>query len=209
MADDSYASLDDGPQVELRVTASRFLGQALRADSEDRSSAHLDRIRRHYHDATHHCWAHRLGVPEALIERADDDGEPSGTAGVPILGVLQGASLVGVVVVVTRWFGGTKLGKGGLVRAYTAAARAAVEAAPARTVWREIELAIECAWGDVGLVETVLAREGSRIRACGRNFTDVPRFRVTLLRRHAERLPALILEATSGRARLARARSSQ
>jgi uncharacterized YigZ family protein len=204
LAGDSYASLDDGPEVELRVTASRFLGQAFRADGEDESASRLEQIRRRFHDATHHCWAHRLGVPEAVVERGDDDGEPSGTAGAPILSILAGDSLFGVLVVVTRWFGGTKLGKGGLVRAYGAAARAAVEAAPARIVWREATLSIECAWEDVGLIETVLAREGSRIRSCERNFGDAPRFRVTMLESHAERLPAVVVEATSNRARVAR-----
>jgi len=84
----------------------------------------LGQLRKRYPDATHHCFAWRIGWPAA--ERAADAGEPAGTAGQPILRVLAGAGLSDVVAVVVRWFGGTKLGKGGLARAYTAAAQAAL-----------------------------------------------------------------------------------
>ena len=104
---------------------SRFLGEAIPVESEEEIREHLARIRKEYYDARHHCYAYVLG--EKRMERkASDDGEPSGTAGLPILGVIDGASMTNVLVVVTRYFGGTLLGTGGLVRAYTEAARLAL-----------------------------------------------------------------------------------
>jgi len=199
-AADSYHSVDDGPEVETKVKGSRFLGRAFHAEDEAAADGHLDAVRRAHHAATHHCWARRLGGDGPASDRYDDDGEPSGTAGAPMLAVLSGGDLRNALVVVTRYFGGTKLGTGGLARAYADAARAALDAAPRRTVWHEATVRVECAYDDMGAVEAVLAREGSRIRRCERDFTGSPVFRVTVLRSFAPRLRDLLREATAGRA---------
>lgn len=115
-------------RVEIdRVKGSRFVADAAPAGDEPAALAVVERVRAEWPDATHHCWAFRL---EGGRERRDDDGEPRDSAGAPILRHLQGAGLADVVVVVTRWFGGTKLGRGGLVRAYGAAAAAVLADAP-------------------------------------------------------------------------------
>jgi uncharacterized YigZ family protein len=196
---DRYLSLESGQSAEIRIQGSRFLARAFRADSETEADACLAEVRRLQHDATHHCWARRLGPPERCIERSDEGGEPSGTAGVPILAVLRGAALHDVLVVVTRWFGGTKLGKGGLARAYGEAARAAVHAATPRTVWRESIVVASCAWNDVGAVEAVLARHAGDVRRCERDFARGPRFAITVLRSRADGLRASLRDATGGR----------
>jgi uncharacterized YigZ family protein len=197
---DRYLSLETGREVEVRIQGSRFLGRAFRADSETDADARLAEVRRRYHDATHHCWARRIGPPERCDERSDDAGEPSGTAGAPILASLRGAALHDLLVVVTRWFGGTKLGKGGLARAYAEAARAAIDAAPRRTLWRESTVIAACAYGDVGAVEAVLARHaGGVVRRCERDFAGRPRFAITVLRSRTDELRSLLLEATGGR----------
>ena len=98
------------------MKASRFLARAFRADDEAAADTAVAGVRRRFHDASHHCWAFRLGPPERLLERASDDREPKGTAGAPILAALTAADVSDALVVVTRWFGGTKLGTGGLVR---------------------------------------------------------------------------------------------
>jgi uncharacterized YigZ family protein len=201
--DDRHLSVDDGPEVETRVKGSRFLGQAFRAPGEAEADARLGAVRRAHHAATHHCWARRLGGKGPPAERFDDDGEPSGTAGAPILAVLAGEDLRDVLLVVTRYFGGTKLGTGGLARAYADAARAALEAAPPRIVWHEAAVRVTCAYADVGAVEAVLAREGRRVRACERDFSGEPTFRVTVLAGFAAPLVAILREATAGRARVA------
>jgi uncharacterized YigZ family protein len=191
--------------MELREKASRFLGQVFRVGDECAAADALAAVRRTHHAATHHCWARRLGVPEAVQERFDDDGEPSGTAGAPLLTVLAGANIYGVLLVVTRYYGGTKLGRGGLARAYAEAARQAVAAAPRREVFRETRLAIECPFGDVGAVEAVLAREAARVRGTEREFAeDGARFCVTVLRGDASPLESALTQATAGRARVVR-----
>lgn len=200
-AGDRYLSIETGPPTELREKASRFLARAFRTDDETAADEALTALRRRFHDATHHCWARRLGEPGAAREHDDDDGEPGGTAGAPILAAIVGADVYGALVVVTRWFGGTKLGTGGLVRAYGEAARLALAAAPRREVWRETLVAFECAWGDVGAVEAVLSREGAAVRGCERAFDPAPRFDVRLVRSRAEAFRASLVEATAGRAR--------
>lgn len=98
------------------IKGSRFVATAAPAADESQAKALLDELRAEWPDASHHCWAWRLATP--AIERAGDDGEPSGSAGRPILAALVGRELVDTAIIVTRWFGGTKLGVGGLVRAY-------------------------------------------------------------------------------------------
>lgn len=118
------------PETELEVKRSRFLARAARTDTEAEARAFVTEVRGEHPTARHHCSAFVVGVPGALpVERSNDDGEPSGSAGQPILEVLRGTGLVGVSVVVTRYFGGTLLGTGGLVRAYSQAAAQALESA--------------------------------------------------------------------------------
>ncbi len=111
-------------RAAIREKGSRFLAVVRQAGDEESAKKALGELRRSFPDATHHCWAWRLGEPAR--ERCSDDGEPAGTAGMPILQVLEGAGVSDVVAVVVRWFGGTKLGKGGLARAYAAAVREAM-----------------------------------------------------------------------------------
>ena len=184
--------------------ASRFLASAFHAEDEAAADAALAGVRRRFHDASHHCWALRLAPPQTPLERSDDDREPKGTAGPPILAALAAADVFDALVVVTRWFGGTKLGTGGLVRAYGDAARAALEVAPRRDIWLEVQLQVECLWSDIGAVEAVIAREGAHVRRCTREFTSTPRFVVTLVRSRADAFGDAVRGATSARGRVRR-----
>lgn len=149
-----YAAPRGSGSSELREKGSRFLAVVAPAGDETAAEAVLEALRAEHPDATHHCWAWRLGA--AADERSSDDGEPSGTAGVPILQVLRGRELSDVVAVVVRWYGGTKLGKGGLARAYAAAAREAAEAAPVgRRVPRD-EIAVELPYELIGAVKRLV-----------------------------------------------------
>jgi uncharacterized YigZ family protein len=111
------------------VSGSKFLAWLAPSQSVEEATAVLVERRRRYPDATHHCLAFRLGRPGELIERFADAGEPSGTAGHQILDALRHAQLENVICVITRYFGGTKLGTGGLARAYADAANAAISTA--------------------------------------------------------------------------------
>jgi uncharacterized YigZ family protein len=196
---DVYSTLADGPPCEIRVKGSRFLAQAWRMRSEADLVSRLESRSRRFHDARHHCWGLRLGPPESLLERCDDDGEPSGTAGVPILGALQRLDLYDSGVIVTRYFGGTKLGTGGLVRAYGDAAAAALGAAPRRCAWLLTVLELSCAYEDLGTVEAVLAQHGDVVHGIERRYEPGPRLHVTVRRSCAPALRAALVEATAGR----------
>jgi uncharacterized YigZ family protein len=199
---DLSISVEDGAEAEWTAKGSRFVGQAFRADDEASGQARLMSVRRRYHDATHHCWAFRSGPADRPLERWDDNGEPSGTAGVPIMGEIRHAGLQEVFVVVTRWFGGTKLGTGGLVRAYGQAARLALEQAPRREVWRVAYVELETSFDHLGTVEALLARQGPVVRSVARAFEEGPRFRVEVRRSRAESIRADLVEATRGQIRV-------
>lgn len=115
-------------ETEIVIKKSRFLSFIKRTESEEDAKAFIADIKKEHKAATHNCSAYIVGK-SALIQKADDDGEPQGTAGVPILEVLKKEELYNVSVVVTRYFGGIKLGTGGLIRAYSQGASSAVQAA--------------------------------------------------------------------------------
>ena len=197
---DEHQSVEDGPESEIKVKASRFIGQVFHVENEDDVAAALHSVKKKYHDARHHCFAWRLGRPEGFRELSQDDGEPGGTAGLPILGAIQRENYFDALCVVIRYFGGTKLGTGGLVRAYGDAARLAVAAAPIKIIRREALLDLTCSYDDVGSVEAIVARRAEDIRVIERDFSDGPRFKIKAIRSRASSLRDALIEATSGRA---------
>lgn len=124
-----YRILKQTAEAEIEVKKSRFLAAVAPCRSEEEAQDFLASVRKLHYDARHHCSAFRIGSPEQVLERSSDDGEPQGTAGKPMLEILKGAGLYDVCAVVTRYFGGTLLGTGGLVRAYSDALKAALSAA--------------------------------------------------------------------------------
>lgn len=123
---DSWRTLRGQSEARLKIERSDFLGIAFPVETEETFMAGLQRIEKKHFDATHHCWAYRLSGGR---QRSSDAGEPSGTAGKPILNAIESADLHDTGVVVVRWYGGVKLGTGGLSRAYRDAAAAALQAA--------------------------------------------------------------------------------
>ena len=121
-----YRTVEGTGYGEYIEKKSRFLGEIHHVETEEEAAAVVAQARKKYYDARHHCYAWILGA-DGAVRKASDDGEPSGTAGIPMLKVIDGAGLRNVVVVVTRYFGGTLLGTGGLVRSYTQASQAAVQ----------------------------------------------------------------------------------
>ena len=196
---DYFTTVADGPEIEDKVKASRFLGQVFFVNDVEEAEAVLLRVKKRYHDARHHCYAWRLGTPEAPLSRSDDDGEPSSTAGPPILAVLTGSGVLNTLCVVTRYFGGTKLGKGGLIRAYGDAARAALDAAPRRIIWRDEPLEIEVDYRDLGAVEATLPSLMTVVTDVKRVFHERPRFLLTVRRSAVNAVRAALIEATSAR----------
>ena len=127
---DTYRSIAARSEGLYKDNGSRFLAFACPVETEEEVKEIVDALRKEYHDARHHCFAYRLGLDGARW-RANDDGEPSGSAGRPILGQIDSAGLSDVLVVVVRYFGGVKLGIPGLIRAYKTATQEALAAAQA------------------------------------------------------------------------------
>jgi uncharacterized YigZ family protein len=123
-------------RIEIRIVNSRFIATIGGAQTVEAAKAFIDQVREEFYDATHNVYAFRIGYGGSITEGMSDDSEPPGTAGRPALAVLRGADLGDVVVVITRYFGGAKLGTGGLVRAYTQSTQ---EALAALTITERVE----------------------------------------------------------------------
>jgi uncharacterized YigZ family protein len=193
----SYLTLARSAEAAIEVKRSRFLCTVERVEDEAAARAVVDRLRRTHWDARHHCSAFVLG-PRGDLERSSDDGEPAGTAGAPMLEVLRGREVTDVVAVVTRWFGGTLLGAGGLVRAYGDAVRAGLDAAGTlrRTLVREHTL--ELGHGDAGRVESELRSRG--IAVLDASYGAGVTLRLGVPPADEERLAGLLAELTGGSA---------
>lgn len=151
--DGEFLTLAAESKVETRVRGSTFVACALPAGDEAGARAGVEAWARPRHDATHHCTAWRFRDGRW---RVNDDGEPAGSAGSPILAAIDGAGLRDVLVIVTRYFGGTKLGVGGLIRAYGDAAALALEAAPRRLGVVSTRLAVEYGYEHTSIVMRLL-----------------------------------------------------
>ena len=124
----SYQTLKRAVTARLEIKKSEFIAYAHPVSSREQAMFHVEQLREQYPDARHFCWAYIIGDPDNTTSAGfDDDGEPSGTAGRPILNVLQHKSIGNVIIIVVRYFGGIKLGAGGLTRAYAGSAQAAVD----------------------------------------------------------------------------------
>lgn len=130
-----YFTIEDDAEFEIeKIKGSRFIGRLYHVTTKEEAEEKLLAVKKKFYDATHNCFAYITGRNENKITRYSDDGEPSGTAGKPIMAVLEGSGLTDVLCVVTRYYGGTKLGTGGLIRAYGDGAKGVLEVAKVKTV---------------------------------------------------------------------------
>lgn len=137
---DSYLTIESDAEAIFKEKSSKFLCYAFHVESEEEITVHLEILRKRYYDATHHCYAWRLG-PFGERFRANDDGEPSSTAGKPILGQLLSREITNCLIVVVRYFGGTKLGVPGLIAAYKESAAAVLD--EAKVVERTVDTTVK------------------------------------------------------------------
>jgi uncharacterized YigZ family protein len=192
----SYLTVARGAEAELEVRRSRFRCTLRRVEDETAARALVEALRKEHWDARHHCSAFVLGPPPNPVERSSDDGEPAGTAGAPMLEVLRGRGLSDVAAVVTRWFGGTLLGTGGLARAYGDAVRAAVDAAGTvrRELVREHSLVLDHA--DAGRIESELRSRG--VTVLGATYQASVQLRLAVPPASEATLAGLLAELTGG-----------
>jgi len=196
----THSTLAGDADLEIdKIKGSRFWAFARPVADEAEARAFVDELRR-LHKAGHHCHAWRLGLGEDPLTRSSDDGEPGGTAGRPILREIEARGLRDVCVVVLRWFGGTKLGTGGLVRAYGGAARALLEEAPTLEIQVTRSVRLRFDYPDTALVEGVL-RERGLSPAASDYGADVS-LSVEVPPEDLDALAAALREATGGRLEL-------
>jgi uncharacterized YigZ family protein len=154
--EDFYYTIESHVRApEFKVKGSRFVADLVSVSTKAEVDHALVEIRKEFHDASHHSFAYRLG-PEALLLRAADDGEPTGTAGKPILLVLTSRKLTNALLVVTRFFGGTKLGTGGLARAYAESAQQAVSMSKVVKVYLTKSVQLEVHYEDLPAMERLI-----------------------------------------------------
>jgi len=193
----SYRTLRSAAEAEIEVSRSRFRCSVERVDDELSARECIERIRKQHWDARHHCSAFLIGAGPVL-ERSSDDGEPSGTAGAPMLDVLRGRGLSDVVAVVTRWFGGVLLGTGGLARAYGDAVREALDGAKVIERVRHEVHEIRVDHADAGRLENALRSRG--VRVLGVEYADRARFRLAVEPADRALVDELVAMHTSGHA---------
>jgi uncharacterized YigZ family protein len=150
-----YLTLQKDTETEIVIQKSRFLCYARHIQSEDEAQQFLGHIQKKHWDATHHCYAYRI---THTLQKASDDGEPSGTAGRPILHVITKNELLYTLIVITRYFGGVKLGGGGLVRAYSQGASEVISAAKIKTMSQHQQLFLSFAYTHLSKIEHGLHR---------------------------------------------------
>lgn len=196
----TYTTVAGDGMVEFEVRGSRFIGWIRPVGDQSSAESFIETVAGEYPDATHHVPAYRVRVGGGeghLREFQSDDGEPSGSAGPPALRVLQGQDLLNVVVVVTRYYGGTNLGIGGLVSAYSDAVSAAIEAAGTVTRVPHTDLVIRVAYDDSGTVQSILESLGFEFEAA---YEESVTFTVSVPDTDVETVLDRVRSGTSGRA---------
>lgn len=192
-----YRTVYIGNDAETVEKKSRFIATVQPVHSEEEALAFIERLKKQYWNATHNCFAYVIGE-RFQTQRCSDDGEPQGTAGKPMLDVLLGEEIHDVVVVVTRYFGGTLLGTGGLVRAYSKAVQEGLAASKIITKMYGCKLEINTDYTGLGKIQYILGQRGVTILHS--EYTDKVKLQVLLPIDDVEEVTAEIIEGTNGQA---------
>lgn len=194
---EQYRTVRSSGSKEVVIRKSRFIGHVMPVESEEEAVQFIEDIKKKHWNATHNCSAYMIGERDE-IQKQSDDGEPSGTAGKPILEVIRNQGVKNVAIVVTRYFGGIMLGAGGLIRAYTDGAVLALEAGEVitRVLRREVVVEIDYTW--LGKVENELRNRGTKLGDT--EFTDKVKLLCLPRNDEAEAFMAWITDLTQGQA---------
>ena len=198
METDEYRTINGQARFELKVQGSKFIASVLPSRTKPEAEEFVVLTKKQYHDATHNCYAYRCGTERSLF-RFNDDGEPSGTAGKPILAAIDKAGLTDVCVIVTRYFGGTKLGVGGLIRAYGEAAEQALSASEQVTRYVYDAVRVSFPHSRISNVMHVASRCGARI--VDTVYDEEVHLVLEIRRSQAEKLHSQLVDHTSGNIR--------
>lgn len=194
---ESYLELVSCGEGEVTVKKSRFIGQIKPVYSEEEAYAFVEQIKKKHYDARHNCFAFSVGETMPLL-RFSDDGEPQGTAGKPILEVINGSGIHNICIVVTRYFGGTLLGTGGLVRAYTDAAKEALSHCETKRKQRIYPVKITADYANMGKIKYIV--ESSEVRVVDIQFTNEVVFMLEVPVESKDSFALAITEASGAKA---------
>ena len=197
--DENYRIVFTGGSGEIVEKKSRFIATVSPVESEEEALAFIEKTRKQYWDARHNCFAYVIGDHQELM-RFSDDGEPQGTAGKPMLDVLLGEELHNTAVVVTRYFGGTLLGTGGLVRAYSGAVQEGLRSCVLAEKRKGLQLSIGTDYSGIGKVQYLLGQRGIRILSS--EYTEQVVLTVLVPLEQKRELLDSLTEGTNGKARL-------
>ena len=197
--DENYRIVFTGGSGEIVEKKSRFIATVSPVESEEEALAFIEKTRKQYWDARHNCFAYVIGDHQELM-RFSDDGEPQGTAGKPMLDVLLGEELHNTAVVVTRYFGGTLLGTGGLVRAYSGAVQEGLRSCVLAEKRKGLQLSIGTDYSGIGKVQDLLGQRGIRILSS--EYTEQVVLTVLVPLEQKRELLDALTEGTNGKARL-------
>lgn len=196
---EDYIVLKEGGCGELVEKKSRFIATLFPVTSEEEAAAFIEETKKKYWDARHNCSAFVIG-PNAELTRCSDDGEPSGTAGRPMLEVLLSEGVRNVAVVVTRYFGGTMLGTGGLVRAYTQAVKEGLKNSKTAKMYYGMEIVMHTDYNGVGKILYLLEKQGLKVRNA--EYAQAVTLTVTVPAKKKAGLIKEVTQATGGKCRI-------
>ncbi len=196
---DYYYTGASESEIEIKIKGSRFIGRLFLVQSAEEAEEQLARLRKQYYDATHHCYAYRTGIGVDPKFRDSDDGEPNGTAGKPIFDRIEGPNITNTLIVVTRYYGGTKLGTGGLTHAYSDAAGEALKKAGITKKYITSKYRIFLDFPDYNNVERLVLKYKGEITKS--DFSERVALIVELRNSVIERFLAKLTDMTSGRAK--------
>ncbi|MES2767433.1 MAG: YigZ family protein [Bacteroidota bacterium] len=193
---DTYYTISSVIRSEIKIKGSRFIGSAIPAADKETAMAALEKIRKEFFDATHNCFAYRFGS-DGLEFRTADDGEPNGSAGKPILFSIQKAQVSDILVVVTRYFGGTKLGVGGLARAYSESAGDVLSKCEIVPVHRTTAVKVFCTYEDVDIIKKLIEKNAVNFE---QNYHDAVEFIAYIPQSQVESFTHSVTSQTNARA---------
>ena len=200
---DDYKTVYKGGEGELVEKKSRFIATVRPVITEEEALAFIEEMRKKYWDARHNCYVYTVGRNREYT-RCSDDGEPSGTAGRPMLDVILGEDLYNTAVVVTRYFGGVLLGTGGLVRAYSGAVQAGLKNSTVITRMKGTELIIDTDYNGIGKLQYIAGERG--LPVLDTEYTDKVKMHVLVRSREEEAVRKAVTEGTNGRAVITKGR---
>lgn len=160
----TYKTIKENNQYEIdKIKGSRFIGTLIKVSDRDEAEQELELFRKQNYNVTHNCFAYSVGLNNNIITRYSDDGEPSGTAGRPMMNVLESSGISNVLLIVTRYYGGTKLGTGGLMKAYSEAAKEVISHSKVHDVEIKTSLEFNYAYDNTSMVMNLISRFGADI----------------------------------------------